>query len=65
MIVQEHIEGIRGNDLAAIDNAGLDRKVLAIRPGIPSDRARQAIHRPRHARALSAGGDSTARPADA
>ena len=38
MIVQEHIEGIRGNDLAAIDNAGLDRKVLAIRPGVPSDR---------------------------
>ena len=37
MIVQEHIEGIRGNDLAAIDNAGLDRKVLAIRPGVPSD----------------------------
>ena len=26
MIVQEHIEGIRGNDLAAIDNAGLDRR---------------------------------------
>src|SRR5262249_24842289 len=26
MIVQEHIEGIRGNDLAAIDRAGLDRK---------------------------------------
>lgn len=41
MIVQEHIEGIRGNDLAAIDNAGLDRKVLAIRPGVPSDRARK------------------------
>src|SRR6266403_4041043 len=31
MIVQEHIEGIRGNDLAAIDTAGLDRKVLAAR----------------------------------
>jgi ubiquinone biosynthesis protein len=31
MIVQEHIEGIRGNDLAAIDSAGLDRKVLAAR----------------------------------
>src|SRR5215467_5023550 len=31
MIVQEHIEGIRGNDLAAIDRAGLDRKVLAAR----------------------------------
>ena len=31
MIVQEHIEGIRGNDLAAIDSAGLDRKVLAVR----------------------------------
>ena len=31
MNVQEHIEGIRGNDLAAIDNAGLDRKVLAAR----------------------------------
>src|SRR5262249_22348033 len=31
MIVQEHIEGIRGNDLAAIDKAGLDRKVLAAR----------------------------------
>jgi ubiquinone biosynthesis protein len=31
MIVQEHIEGIRGNDLAAIDSAGLDRKVLATR----------------------------------
>jgi ubiquinone biosynthesis protein len=29
--VQEHIEGIRGNDLAAIDNAGLDRKALAAR----------------------------------
>src|SRR6516225_1343931 len=28
MNVQEHIEGIRGNDLAAIDNAGLDRKAL-------------------------------------
>src|SRR6478736_4742632 len=31
MNVQEHIEGIRGDDLAAIDNAGLDRKVLAAR----------------------------------
>ena len=31
MNVQEHIEGIRGNDLAAIDNAGLDRKELAAR----------------------------------
>jgi ubiquinone biosynthesis protein len=31
MTVQEHIEGIRGNDLAAIDNAGLDRKALAAR----------------------------------
>jgi ubiquinone biosynthesis protein len=31
MIVQEHIEGIRGNDLAAIDSAGLDRKALAAR----------------------------------
>ena len=31
MNVQEHIDGIRGNDLAAIDNAGLDRKVLAAR----------------------------------
>ena len=31
MNVQEHIEGIRGNDLAAIDKAGLDRKVLATR----------------------------------
>jgi ubiquinone biosynthesis protein len=31
MNVQEHIEGIRGNDLAAIDNAGLDRKLLAAR----------------------------------
>jgi ubiquinone biosynthesis protein len=31
MIVQEQIEGIRGNDLAAIDRAGLDRKVLAAR----------------------------------
>jgi ubiquinone biosynthesis protein len=29
--VQEHIEGIRGNDLAAIDSAGLDRKALAAR----------------------------------
>src|SRR5215510_5997287 len=31
MNVQEHIEGIRGNDLAAIDKAGLDQKVLAAR----------------------------------
>ena len=31
MNVQEHIEGIRGNDLAGIDNAGLDRKALAAR----------------------------------
>ena len=31
MIVQEHIEGIHGNDLAAIDSAGLDRKALAAR----------------------------------
>ena len=31
MNVQEHIEGIRGNDLAAIDDAGLDRKALAVR----------------------------------
>ena len=31
MNVQEHIEGIRGNDLAAIEAAGLDRKVLAAR----------------------------------
>ena len=31
MNVQEHIEGIRGTDLAAIDNAGLDRKALAAR----------------------------------
>jgi ubiquinone biosynthesis protein len=31
MNVQEHIEGIRGNDLEAIDNAGLDRKTLAAR----------------------------------
>src|SRR6476620_34622 len=31
MIVLEHIEGIRGNDLVAIDNAGLDRKALAAR----------------------------------
>jgi ubiquinone biosynthesis protein len=31
MIVLENIEGIRGNDLAAIDSAGLDRKVLAAR----------------------------------
>jgi ubiquinone biosynthesis protein len=31
MNVQEHIEGIRGDDLAAIDSAGLDRKALAAR----------------------------------
>ncbi len=31
MNVQEHIEGIRGDDLGAIDNAGLDRKALAAR----------------------------------
>jgi ubiquinone biosynthesis protein len=31
MNVQEQIVGIRGNDLAAIDNAGLDRKLLAAR----------------------------------
>jgi ubiquinone biosynthesis protein len=31
MNLQEHIEGIRGDDLAAIDNAGLDRKALAAR----------------------------------
>jgi ubiquinone biosynthesis protein len=31
MNVQELIEGIRGDDLAAIDNAGLDRKALAAR----------------------------------
>jgi ubiquinone biosynthesis protein len=31
MNVQEHIGGIRGNDLAAIDGAGLDRKALAVR----------------------------------
>src|SRR6516164_5538553 len=31
MNVQEHIQGIRGNDLAAIDSAGLDRKALAAR----------------------------------
>jgi ubiquinone biosynthesis protein len=31
MNVQEHIEGIRGDNLAAIDNAGLDRKLLAAR----------------------------------
>jgi ubiquinone biosynthesis protein len=31
MNVQEHIEGIRGDDLAGIDNAGLDRKALAAR----------------------------------
>jgi ubiquinone biosynthesis protein len=31
MNVQEHIEGIRGDDLRAIDAAGLDRKALAAR----------------------------------
>ncbi len=31
MNVQEHIEGIRGDDLEAIDNAGLDRKAIAAR----------------------------------
>ena len=31
MNVQEHIDGIRGDDLAAIDAAGLDRKLLAAR----------------------------------
>jgi ubiquinone biosynthesis protein len=31
MNVQEHITGVRGSDLAAIDAAGLDRKVLAAR----------------------------------
>jgi len=31
MNVQEHMEGIPGNDVAAIDAAGLDRKVLAAR----------------------------------
>jgi ubiquinone biosynthesis protein len=31
MNVQEHIDGIRGNDLAAVDAAGLDRKTLAER----------------------------------
>ncbi|MGH6636814.1 MAG: ABC1 kinase family protein [Gammaproteobacteria bacterium] len=31
MNVQEHIAGIRGNDLGAIDAAGLDRKILAAR----------------------------------
>jgi ubiquinone biosynthesis protein len=31
MNVQEHIEGVRGDDLQAIDRAGLDRKVLAAR----------------------------------
>jgi ubiquinone biosynthesis protein len=31
MNVQEHIEGVRGDDLAAIDKAGLDRKALAAR----------------------------------
>jgi len=31
MNVQEHIEGIRGDDLQAIDSAGLDRKACAAR----------------------------------
>jgi ubiquinone biosynthesis protein len=31
MNVQEHIEGVRGDDLAAIDSAGLDRKAIAAR----------------------------------
>src|SRR5262249_42473817 len=31
MNVQEHIEGIRGDDLSAIDNAGLDRQAIAAR----------------------------------
>ena len=31
MNVQEHIEGIRGDDLEAIDNAGLDRKAIGAR----------------------------------
>ena len=31
MNVQEHIDGIRGDDLAAIDKAGFDRKILAAR----------------------------------
>ena len=31
MIVQEHIEGVRGNDPATIDSVGLDRKTLAAR----------------------------------
>jgi ubiquinone biosynthesis protein len=31
MNVQEHIEGIRGDDLTAIDKAGLDRKALSAR----------------------------------
>jgi ubiquinone biosynthesis protein len=31
MNVQEHIEGIRGDDLEGIDTAGLDRKALAAR----------------------------------
>src|SRR6516164_8238040 len=31
MNVQEHIEGIRGDDLEAIDKAGLDRKVIGAR----------------------------------
>jgi ubiquinone biosynthesis protein len=33
MNIQEHIPGIRGDDLAAIDAAGLDRRVLAERGG--------------------------------
>jgi ubiquinone biosynthesis protein len=33
MNVQEHIAGVRGDDLAAIDAAGLDRRVLAERGG--------------------------------
>ena len=33
MNIQEHIAGIRGDDLAAIDVAGLDRRVLAERGG--------------------------------
>ncbi|QLG87417.1 ubiquinone biosynthesis protein UbiB [Chitinibacter bivalviorum] len=31
LIVQDYIAGVAGNDLAALDNAGLDRKVLAAR----------------------------------
>src|SRR5439155_1625939 len=31
LLVQEHIDGIPGTDLAAIDAAGLDKKVLAAR----------------------------------